>query len=170
LESGRKSWFWRGFDKIVDAMAALAGVLMVFITAAVCREVVMRYFLGSPSIWVIQTCEYALLWIVFLATTWLLRERGHVTVDVLHSRLPPRSQAALDLVTHSVAAAACAVVVVLGAQETYESIVHGVTDVRAVTVPKYLVFIIIPIGGLFLTVQFCRMVWARARVLRERQA
>lgn len=165
-----KSLFWVVFDGIADGMAVLAGALMLFITLAICREVVMRYFFKAPSIWVIQTCEYSLLWIVFLATTWLLREGGHVSVDVIHGHLPPRARAIVDVVTHSLAGLACAVVTYLGAQYTYDCIVNGVTDVRAVTVPKYAVFIIIPIGSLLLAVQFFRMVAARLAQIRRQEA
>jgi hypothetical protein len=37
----------------------------------------------------------------------------------------------------------------------------GVTDVRAVTVPKWIIFIIIPIGSILLTIQFFRLAWGR---------
>jgi len=43
----------------------------------------------------------------------------------------------------------------------YQCIAGGVTDVRAITVPKTAVFIIIPIGSIFLTIQFFRMAWSR---------
>ncbi len=56
-------------------MAALAGVILIFITAAVCYTIGMRYLFTKTTIWLMQTTEYALLWIVFLATTWLLRAR-----------------------------------------------------------------------------------------------
>jgi hypothetical protein len=36
-----------------------------------------------------------------------------------------------------------------------------VTDVRAVTLPKWIIFIIIPVGSIFLTLQFFRMAWGR---------
>jgi len=151
--------FWRFFDRLLDVAAFLAGVTMTFITVAVCYEVMMRYFFMSPSIWVVQTCEYALLWIVFLGTAWLLRERGHVAVDIIYSRLEDESKSFLNIVTFSLAGIACSVVVLFGALYTCESVVHGITDVRAVTVPKYAVYIIIPIGSLLLSIQFFRMVW-----------
>ena len=156
---GLMKGFWRLFDRLLDVMAFLAGVAMTFITVAICYEVVMRYFFMRPSIWVVQTCEYGLLWIVFLGTTWLLREEGHVAVDIMYSRLKDKSRPFLNLVTFSLAGIACSVVVVFGALYTCESIVHGITDVRAVTVPKYAVFIIIPTGSLLLSIQFFRMVW-----------
>lgn len=149
--------FWILFDKLIDVMAFLSAVTMAFITAAICYEVVMRYFFLSPSVWVVQTCEYGLLWIVFLGTTWLLREEGHVAVDILYSRLHDRVKAFLNLVTFSLAGIACSLVVLLGGLYTWDSVVSGITDVRAVTVPKYAVFVIIPVGSLLLAIQFFRM-------------
>jgi TRAP-type C4-dicarboxylate transport system permease small subunit len=45
-----------------------------------------------------QTTEYALLWIVFLGTTWLLREKGHITTDVIYTHLNEKTKRYLDLV------------------------------------------------------------------------
>jgi hypothetical protein len=42
-----------------------------------------------------------------------------------------------------------------------DCIIHGVTDVRAVTVPKSAIFVIIPIGSILLTVQFFRVAWSK---------
>jgi C4-dicarboxylate transporter DctQ subunit len=151
--------FWNIFDRLTDLMAILAGAIMVFTTGAICYGVVMRYFLRSPSIWVVQTSEYALLWMVFLGTTWLLRERGHVAVDIIYSHLREKRKAFLNLITFCLAGTACAVIVFFGTQYTWQCIVNGITDVRAVTVPKYSVFIIIPIGSLLLCIQFFRMAW-----------
>ena len=79
--------FWRFFDRLIDFMALVAGVILVFITAAVCYTIGMRYLFTQTTIWIMQTTEYALLWIVFLATTWLLREEGHITTDLIYTHL-----------------------------------------------------------------------------------
>jgi C4-dicarboxylate transporter DctQ subunit len=158
--------FWRFFDRLADFMAILAGAIMAFITASICYSVVMRYFFKSPSIWVVQTCEYALLWMVFLGTTWLLREKGHVSVDIVYSRLRDGSRSLLNLITFSLAGLACAVIVFFGTQYTWQTVIYGITDVRALTVPKYAVFIIIPFGSLLLCIQFFRMVWKEFRQIK----
>jgi C4-dicarboxylate transporter DctQ subunit len=158
--------FWNIFDRVADLMAILAGAIMAFITASICYSVVMRYFFKSPSIWVVQTCEYALLWMVFLGTTWLLREKGHVSVDIIYSHLRDRSRSFLNLITFSLAGLACAVIVFFGTQYTWQTVMYGITDVRAVTVPKYAVFIIIPFGSLLLCIQFFRLVWEEFRQIK----
>jgi hypothetical protein len=55
----------------------------------------------------------------------------------------------------------CAAMVFLGILHVSQCIAGRVTDVRAVTVPKAAVFIIIPIGSILLTIQFFRMAWNR---------
>jgi len=40
--------FWTWFDKTINGMAVLAGGVLVFISAAVCYSVVMRYFSRVP--------------------------------------------------------------------------------------------------------------------------
>jgi TRAP-type C4-dicarboxylate transport system permease small subunit len=153
--------FWKIFDRLTDVMAALAGVILIFITAAVCYTIGMRYLFTKTTIWLMQTTEYALLWIVFLATTWLLREGGHITTDVIYTRLNERTKRYLDCIMFVIGGIACAVMVYFGIDYMRECILKGITDVRGVTVPKWVIFIIIPAGSILLTIQFFRMAWGR---------
>jgi TRAP-type C4-dicarboxylate transport system permease small subunit len=161
--------FWAFFDRLIDFMAALAGVILVFITAAVCYTIGMRYLFTKTTIWLMQTTEYALLWIVFLATTWLLREKGHITTDVIYTHLNEKTKNHLNLVMFVVGGLACAVMVYFGIDYTLECIINRITDVRGVTVPKWIIFIIIPVGSIFLTIQFFRMVWSELSDIRKRR-
>jgi C4-dicarboxylate transporter, DctQ subunit len=161
--------FWKFFDKLSDIMAALAGVILVFITAAVCYTIGMRYLFTKTTIWIMQTTEYALLWIVFLGTTWLLREKGHITTDLIYTHLSDQTKRYLDCIMFVIGGLVCAFMVYFGTDYVRECIVKGVTDVRAVTIPKWIVFIIIPVGSIFLTLQFFRMAWDRLSEIRTRR-
>jgi len=153
--------FWKIFDRVIDVMAALAAVILVFICAAVCYTIGMRFLFTKTTIWIMQTTEYALLWIVFLATTWLLREGGHITTDIITVHLKDKTKGYLECVMFVIAGLACAVMVYFGVVHVCDCIAGGVTDVRAVTVPKSAVFFIIPTGFALLTIQFFRMGWDR---------
>jgi C4-dicarboxylate transporter DctQ subunit len=153
--------FWEVFDKLLDVMAVLAGIILIFICAAVCYTIGMRYLFNKTTIWLIQTTEYGLCWIVFLATTWLLREGGHITTDIIYGHIHGKTKRWLDIIMFIMAGCACAIMFYYGAEHSYESITRNVTDVRAVTVPKWTVFGIVPIGFLLLTLQFFRMAWDR---------
>src|SRR4030043_1314700 len=88
--------FWTVFDRLINFMASLAGVILIFITAAVCYTIGMRYLFTKTTIWIMQTTEYALLWIVFLGTTWLLREGGHITTDIIYAHLNEKAKRYLN--------------------------------------------------------------------------
>jgi TRAP-type C4-dicarboxylate transport system permease small subunit len=152
--------FWKLFDKLIEVMAALAGVILLFITAAVCYTIGMRYLFKQTTIWIIPITEYALLWIVFLGTTWLLREKGHITTDVLYTHLNERTRHALDTIMLIIGGLTCFAMILLGGIHVYQCLAGGVTDVRAITIPKTAVFII-PFGSILLTLQFFRMVWSK---------
>jgi TRAP-type C4-dicarboxylate transport system permease small subunit len=156
-----RSRFWAFFDRLIDFMAALAGVILLFITAAVCYTIGMRFLFTKTTIWLMQTTEYALLWIVFLATTWLLREKGHITTDVVYTHLNEKTKRYLDCIIFVIGGLSCAVMVYFGMDHTRECIIKEITDVRGVTIPKWIVFVIIPIGSILLTLQFFRMMWSR---------
>jgi C4-dicarboxylate transporter, DctQ subunit len=159
--------FWAVFDRVVDGMAALAGIILVFITAAVCYSIGMRYLFTRTTIWLMQITEYALLWIVFLATTWLLREGGHITTDIIYAHLSTKAKSPLDCFMSIIGGLTCTVLICLGIIHLGDCLANGVTDVRAVTVPKWAVFIIIPIGSLFLTIQFFRKAWEKVLEIRK---
>jgi C4-dicarboxylate transporter DctQ subunit len=160
--------FWRFFDKLSDVMAALAGGILVFITAAMCYTIGMRFLFRKTTIWITPMSEYALLWIVFLGTTWLLREGGHITTDVIYTHLNEKSRCYLDFIMSVIGGLACAMLFYFGVIHMCDCIIHGVTDVRGVTVPKSAIFIIIPIGSILLTIQFFRMAWSRFIDMRAR--
>jgi C4-dicarboxylate transporter DctQ subunit len=153
--------FWKFFDKLIEVMAAIAGGILVFIAAAVCYTIGMRFLFTRTTIWIMQTTEYALLWIVFLATTWLLKEGGHITTDIIYTHLNNKTKQYLDCIMFVIGGLACVIMLYFGTTYIYECVAHSVTDVRAVTVPKWTIFIIIPIGSFLLTMQFFRMAWGK---------
>ncbi len=156
-----KKAFWNFFDKLLDVMAGLAAIILVVITAAVCYTIFMRFIFNQTTIWIIPMTEYALLWIVFLGTTWLLREAGHITTDIIYVHLNKKTKNILDGIMSVIGGLICALLVYLGFVHLLDCLIHGVTDVRAITIPKSAVFVIIPIGSILLTIQFFRIAWNR---------
>src|SRR5262245_33075615 len=103
----------RAAGAVIDGLITLCGLLAAIIVAAlagcVALEVVMRYFFGAPTRWVIEFAEYALLWLAFLAGAWILRAEGHVRVEMLTETLSPAWQRRMHVITSWVGAGVCAV-------------------------------------------------------------
>ena len=87
----------RILDFIIVSFSFVAGLLLAFILLSVCLEVVMRYFFNRPLQWVVELTEYALLYITFLGTAWLLRSEGHINVDVFLTLFSRRAQSGFKI-------------------------------------------------------------------------
>jgi TRAP-type C4-dicarboxylate transport system permease small subunit len=146
----------RIIDRIVDAFAFAAGLVLTFILLSVCLEVIMRYFLNRPLQWVIEITEYALLYITFLGTAWLLKREGHITVDVILVRLSPKTRAILGIFSSVIGVIVCVCFVWYGTEVAWDHFRRGVYNPTVLEFPKAPIIAIIPIGSLVLLVQFLR--------------
>ena len=90
------------FDKalglITEKMAWVAQWAMVGCMAFVVADVIKRSVTGIPVPGVVEVVELIAAVILSMGIGYLTFVRGHVAVDVLVMRLPPRRQAMFDLV------------------------------------------------------------------------
>ena len=102
--------FFRVYDAVIDALAWLCGAALAAVFALIVVAVTLRALrLGEPD-WVLPTTEYAMLFIGTLGAPWLLRERGHVAIDMVRRAVSPATRRAMAA---AVAAASTALFVVL---------------------------------------------------------
>ena len=156
----------RMLNRVCSAMAVLGGLLLLFITFSIAYSIVTRKLNLPTPVWVVQFNEYALLWVPFLATAWILSRNQHVSVQFLVQYLGKRGRKALDVVHSLLGMIVCAVFCWYGIITTWDHYVRGVIDVASVDVPKAYALVIIPVGFFFLTLQFLSKFLA---ALRDRE-
>ena len=85
-------------DSVNDFLGQKLKYVVLFLILVVVAEVVMRYFVGRPTIQlpVIQTWTGTTLYV--LAFGYVLLHKGHVRVDVLYSRFSDRVKGIVDSV------------------------------------------------------------------------
>ena len=157
----------RIFDRVVDAMACIAGVLSVAVMILICYLVVMRYVFSKPPAWIIEVCEYMLIYITFLSPTWLLRKNGHVRVDLFVSWLPTRQQKLIRRITSFVGGVACAVLTWCSLMVTIDNYARKVLSIQTMSVPKWILYAVIPVGALFLCIEFFRQAFSTSPLQAE---
>jgi C4-dicarboxylate transporter, DctQ subunit len=140
-----------------DAFAALGAVLFGFITLAICAGVVLRYGFNRPLAWVDEISEYALLWMTFLGSSWVLRQGGHVRVDILMQFFSSAALRRCGLLSAAAGILAALVLVVFGVDVTWTAALRGSFKSTGLDLPTWMVIIIIPLGGLLLLFRFARM-------------
>jgi len=144
------------FRRVTDAMAVVAGLLLVAIVFIISIDVAMRHFLNNPQVWTVEICEYFIFAITFLGAPWLLRVGGHVNVDIVTARLPIKAQHALTLFASIVGALVCLVLTYFGVVTAIDCYQTGVLEVRTLDVPKYYFMILVSLGYFLLFGEFCR--------------
>jgi len=144
------------FDRTIDTLTVVATIILVFVMLSVCAEVVLRYFLNRPLIWVVQVSENSLLYIAFLGAAWVLRREGHVRMDIVVNYLGSRTQVFLGIITSIIGAFVFLIVTWYGAQATWDHFVRGLFIPKAINIPNAYILVIIPVGSFLFFIQFLR--------------
>ena len=139
---------------ICDFMAVVGALLLLFITFSIAYSIITRKLNLPTPIWVVQFNEYALLWVTFLATAWILSKDKHVSVQILVLFLGKRGRRTLAFIQSLVGIGLCGVLCWYGMYTTWDHYARGVIDVGSVDIPKAYVLAVIPLGFLLLVLQF----------------
>ena len=78
----------RGYLLLLNGMALLAAIMLVWLMVAVVLSVVIRNLGLQPSAWFFLSTEYAMFYLTLLGAPWLVRQKGHVHIELLTSVLP----------------------------------------------------------------------------------
>lgn len=149
----------RAFDLVVNAGAALAGVLLIAVMLAVNIKIIFRYGLREGLIGVDQISGTMLLYIAFLGAAWVLRREEHVTIDLLLSSLRPRVQRYFHVISSILGALICLCLALFGTLAVIASLQKGIRIPAEIEFPRAVNLVIIPLGSLFLGLQFMRRAW-----------
>jgi len=149
-----------GYLALYVSMALLAGVM--FFTAV---DVVGRYF-GHPIQGSYQISELILVWIVCLSWPYLTEKKGHVRVEMLVSKLPPRMQGGIGLLTHLLGLCVFGLIVWQGIEMVKMSIRMN-EQVGIIDISLYPFQIVVPLGALLvcpvLLIQLIQLVTRQKR-------
>jgi TRAP-type C4-dicarboxylate transport system permease small subunit len=158
------------FDRILDFMVIVAAILAVITTLVVAAGIFSRYFLNRPLVWTSEISGYILLYICFLVAAWVLKEEGHVKMDLVLSKLNPRAQSMMNIVTSAINTIVCLILTWYGAKVTWDLFRTHYFTPTILELPKFIFTIAIFIGGFTLSIQFLRRTYGNLTRLRESPA
>ncbi len=154
-------------DFVEDALAAVAGIMIVFAMLAVCVDVILRYFFDRPVGWVLQFSEYVLLYAPFLGAAYVLKHDAHIRVDLLVGHLGERTKAWLDVWASILGFAVMGVVTYVGFAVTLDHYQRGVPTLGTVRIPEFLIFLAVPLGAAPFALEFLRKAFQQLAALRR---
>lgn len=135
-----RSWF----DLLIDGLALVAAALVVLLTVLILCDVAARYLRVFTLTWALEASEYMLYAITFLGAPWVLREEGHIAIELVVERLAPRARGRVRRFTHLLGAAVCAVLLAYACQVTWRSFASGVMVRKSFEFPEWYAFVPMP--------------------------
>ncbi len=151
----------RALNKIIDwcilALAAIAGVVLLFLMLAVCFSTVTRKLFNEPFAFLIDYASYALLYIAFLGAPWLLSKRGHINIDLITNTLPAGVQHVWQIVIDLALAITCLILCVISFQITKTNFVNKVVISDFLNTPQWALMVCVPVGSFFTAVEAIRL-------------
>ena len=149
----------KGYDAVIYGMAALAAFLMAAMMVTICLDVVLRNLGYQSSAHFFTFTEYALLVIPCLGAPWLVREKGHIYVEIMLMSLGPRARARMTMGIGLLCIALCLVLAWYGFGVTLNDFVQNEKDVRSLDMPRWAVVGFIPLSFAMMAVEFARFLW-----------
>lgn len=157
------------FDDLLDKTAFISCYILAFFWLAICYEVIMRYFFKNSQVWVVEGSGYMLVVITFLSIAWVLREEGHVKMDILVNLVNLRAKALIDTITSCLCGAISLIITYYSVMVTISYFRTGSRFETVLMPPKALIFIFVPIGSFLLLVQFLRRTYKYLEIQRALQ-
>jgi C4-dicarboxylate transporter DctQ subunit len=151
----------RTYNVILFALAAIGGAMLALMFLSIIFDVTVRQLGFQPPEWAVPLSEYLLLYSTLLASPWLLREKGHVFIDLLIAHLRGSPRRWLERIIYVVCAAACMIVAIFAAHAAFAEFSADTMDVRAILVPKWMLFAPLAIGFLMMAIEFLRFLSGR---------
>jgi len=150
----RKAYGW-----LLYGMAVLAGALLVWMMISVIVSVLMRNAGLQPFAWLFTSAEYGLLYMTMLGAPWLVREKGHVHIELVTSALPDGPRRLLSRAVALACVAVCAILAWKGTDLLLTNIERGDYDTRAYYFPRWLLTIAFPLSFGLMAIEFSRFVF-----------
>lgn len=145
------------FIQIVERLNTWIGrfscnLIFVFMLLMV-YEVIARYFFESPTIWVHEVCGYIFAAYIALTGGWVLKEKGHVAVDIIYQFFPQKLKQLADILVSLVALFMFIVLFWQGYKFAWHAFSTGQHSHTLFGPPLWPVKTMLPAGALFFILQ-----------------
>lgn len=145
------------YTRLIEGLAALAGVTVAAVCLLIVYDVIARNLGLQPPASTVALTEYALLYFTMAAAPWLVRTRGHIVVEVLHSRLTGNMRRVADKLTLFICIGTSGVIALLAAVLAIEAFSRGEVEIRSLAMPRGWLFMPLAVGFALMTSEFVRL-------------
>ena len=150
----KKSVLSAFIDATSDAGGIVAAICLLCTALMITYEAFMRYFFNAPTVWVKELSVYFCIAIGFLCAAYALKLNEHFSVTLIVEKLRSDHRRILEIVTTVMGIFYSLVFVYKGAAMALFSYQIGDISSGLMEVPLWIPGLLVPIGGILLTLQF----------------
>jgi TRAP-type C4-dicarboxylate transport system permease small subunit len=147
----------RLYDRLLDAMAYAAVILLFAVMVGIGVDVAARYLFGSPIGWVYEFVQHSMLLILFLGLPWLTRQREHVSVDIVVDAVPPPVRRVMLVAGCLLSALVCGHLARWALVSTHDNFTRNVLTDGIYPVPRWWLIGVIALGLTLTTFELLRI-------------
>ncbi|MFQ5535241.1 MAG: TRAP transporter small permease [Sphingomonadales bacterium] len=151
----------RIYGALIGGLATVAGLMLAAIVVTVVFDVGVRTIGLQPPAMTTALGEYSLLFATMFAAPWLVRSRGHIVVESLLLLVPTGIRRWVERLAYLLCAALCLLLASFAFGMAAESLARGDIDIRAIDMPRWLLFASISGGFGLMTLEFVRLLCGR---------
>ncbi|WP_110928450.1 TRAP transporter small permease [Bacillus massiliglaciei] len=135
------------FEDLLSGFFLLSGLALIF------YEVIMRYIFNSPSTWITEVSTVMVTWGILFGLSVALRDKHHISVDILYSVLPQFLQRKVDYFANLVGIVFCGFYAWSGIALVIHTLETGQTSMDT-GIPLWMYYLAVPISGVLFLVRF----------------
>jgi TRAP-type C4-dicarboxylate transport system permease small subunit len=156
----------KGFDRTNKYLYFLSAVLILCMFVIMLLDVGLR-LINIPFRGALSIIEYGLLFFTFLGAAHLLKEDGHIRMDLVINSTKPRNRHIINAFTSTIAALLWLVVAIYSSYSVWDAIQLNLVPPALLLVPRAPILAVIPLGSLLLFIQSVRKTVGYIRDFQE---
>jgi len=103
-----------------------------------------------------EVSEYIILYITFLVGAWVLKQEGHVKVEIVLAQFHLKTQSLINIITSICCSVACLILTFYGLRVTWDLYQTNTFTYTILELPKFIFTSPISFGSFLLFIQFIR--------------
>lgn len=150
----------KNLNRIIDIcimiLSGIAAIALGFLLIGICYSTFSRFVFNKPLSNLVEYSTYSLLYITFLGAPQILKNKGHINIDIITNMLSKKTNNILAMIVNVAGAIISGVIFYYGFMIVKDNYIFKVKVMDSMATPQYLLTIVIPVGMFFMTIQFLR--------------
>lgn len=146
----------RAYDGVIHGLAIVAGASLALSFLLIVADVSLRAAGFRPPAATSAVTEYAMLVLTMGAAPWVVRQRGHVWVEVINVVAGAHARAVLARIVYLLCIGLCLTLAWYAGAMALDTWVRGEVDIRSIILPRWVLYAILATGFFFCATEFAR--------------